>query len=357
MSRAFELAQMSVGYTRPNPPVGAVLVKNDQIIGEGFTQPAGQDHAEIVAIKSAISDTRGSDLYVTLEPCNHVGRTPPCTETIIASGVSRVHIALMDPAPHTNGAGVESLKSAGVEVSVVPPSEQALQLVEAFAKQINTGIPFVIAKFAMSLDGKIATHTGESQWISNELSRAYAHLLRSQCDAIMVGVGTVIKDNPRLTVRLKEDQSIRSPLRVILDSSGRLPDSSALLREDGQSLVIVSSIEHAKRIKLMGVDVLVAPRTKEGLDIAFVLKELGKRGILSVLTEGGSSVLGTMFDQELVDKVVAFVSPKIIGGTRSLSPVGGNGVDRLADAKNFNRIQVTELNGDIMVVGLSLIHI
>ncbi len=351
MTRAIELAQMAVGFTSPNPPVGAVLVKNDQIIGEGFTLPAGQDHAEVVAIKSAASGTSGSELYVTLEPCNHIGKTPPCTEAIIAAGVDRVNIALMDPAPHTSGQGVERLKSAGIEVSLFPPTQKVLELVEAFAKYINTRIPFVIAKFAMSLDGKIATRSGESQWISNELSRNYAHTLRSKCDAIMVGIGTVIKDNPRLTARMKDSQTTRYPLRVILDSSGRLPKSSVLLREYGQNLVIVSSDEAANRINSMGVDVLVAPSIEDGLDIAFILEELGNRGILSILVEGGAGVLGTIFERQLADKVVAFIAPKIIGGIDAPSPVQGQGVNFLAEAINLDRVQVTELNGDIMMVG------
>ena len=203
MSRAIELAQMASGHTSPNPPVGAVLVKNDQIIGEGYTLPAGQDHAEIVALKNAGSNALGSELYVTLEPCDHFGRTPPCTRAIIDAGVRKVHIALMDPAPHTKGLGVRSLESAGIQVSIYEPTQQSLQLVEAFAKHITTEFPFVVAKFAMSLDGKIATKLGESQWISNEDSRAYAHILRSECDAVIVGIGTVIKDTPRLTARVK----------------------------------------------------------------------------------------------------------------------------------------------------------
>lgn len=350
MNRAIELAQIAIGSTSPNPPVGAVLVKNGEIIAEGHTMPAGQEHAEIVALKKAGSGAVGSELYVTLEPCNHFGRTPPCTKAIISAGVSKVHIAMIDPAPHANGQGVESLRSAGIEVLVDPSNQQSLQLIEAFAKQITTGIPFVIAKFAMSLDGKIATASGESQWITNESSRAYSHSIRSESDAIMVGIGTVLKDNPRLTARLKTP-IVKQPLRVILDSSGRFPPSSAMLKEEGKTLIVVANEEAAGRIKLMGLDVLVAPNTDGGIDIPGVLNELGSRGIVSILVEGGASVLGTLFEKRLVDKVYVFISPKIIGGTASLSPVLGKGVEVLADARNLHNVQVAELDGDIMVVG------
>ena len=350
MSRAIELAQMASGHTSPNPPVGAVLVKNDQIIGEGYTLPAGQDHAEIVALKNAGSNALGSELYVTLEPCDHFGRTPPCTRAIIDAGVRKVHIALMDPAPHTKGLGVRSLESAGIQVSIYEPTQQSLQLVEAFAKHITTEFPFVVAKFAMSLDGKIATKLGESQWISNEDSRAYAHILRSECDAVIVGIGTVIKDNPRLTARVKTPL-VKQPLRVVLDSAGRFPRSSAMLKEEGETLIVVSNEEAASRIKLMGLDVFIAPNSEGAIDIATLLKELGRRGIVSVLIEGGANVLGSVFEARLVDKVVVFIAPRIIGGLGSPSPVLGDGIDVLANAVNLIDGRVTELNGDIVVVG------
>ena len=221
---------------------------------------------------------------------------------------------------------------------------------EAFAKHITTEFPFVVAKFAMSLDGKIATKLGESQWISNEDSRAYAHILRSECDAVIVGIGTVIKDNPRLTARVKTPL-VKQPLRVVLDSAGRFPRSSAMLKEEGDTLIVVSNEEAASRIKLMGLDVFIAPNSEGAIDISTLLKELGRRGIVSVLIEGGANVLGSVFEARLVDKVVVFIAPRIIGGLGSPSPVLGDGIDVLANAVNLIDVRVTELNGDIVVVG------
>ena len=351
MQRAVELARRSVGSTSPNPPVGAVLVRDGHVVGEGRTQPPGGSHAEDEALRMAGDAARGADLYVTLEPCAHHGRTPPCTDALIEAGVASVHIAVMDPAPHTAGRGVQCLREAGIPVTVDDGPREARQLVEAFAKHVSTGLPFVVAKFAMSLDGRLSSRSGDSRWISNETSRQMAHVLRAEADAVMVGIGTALADNPLLSVRDAPLPARGQPLRVVVDSTGRLPASAAMLATEGTTLVAVASPEAARAIEASGADAFVAPGANGRVDLPQLLAELGSRDVTSLLVEGGAALHGALFDGGHVDKVVAFVAPVVIGGDGVPGPVGGAGAERMADALRLRDVTYTELDGDMMVVG------
>ena len=243
MGLALSLALKAVGSVSPNPPVGAVLVRDGEVVGEGYTQPPGQAHAEIVAIRQAGPRARGATLYTTLEPCNHQGRTGPCSEAIIEAGVVEVHSAVTDPNPRVKGGGLSRLSEAGIAVSTGEMAGEASRLIEAYAKHVTTGTPFVTAKFAMSLDGKIATRTGSSQWITGEEARAYAHRLRAASDAVMVGINTVLADDPRLTARDGSGAALgRQPLRVVVDSRGRIPREARMLGEPGSTLVVTGGV-------------------------------------------------------------------------------------------------------------------
>ena len=351
MQRAIQLGREAVGRTSPNPPVGAVLVKDGRMVGEGSTQPAGEAHAEVEALRMAGDAARGAELFVTLEPCAHHGRTPPCVDAIIEAGVASVRVAVMDPAPHTAGRGVQRLREAGIEVTVEDGPIEARRLVEAFAKHVTTGMPFVTAKFAMSLDGKIASRSGDARWISNEASRLEAHRLRAEVDAVMVGIGTALADDPKLTVRGVPLRSAEQPLRVVVDSRGRLPVGAAMLGEPGRTIVGVGSAEAAHAAAHTGAEVLVAAAEDGRVGLGGLLGQLGAQGVVSVLVEGGSELLGSLFDQRLVDKVVAFVAPVIIGGGGAPGPVSGEGALRMADALRLSDVAYSELDGNVMIVG------
>ena len=355
MKRALSLARQALGTTSPNPAVGAVIVKDDVVLGEGFTLPPGQSHAEVVALQSSREGSQGASLFVTLEPCSTYGRTPPCTQAIIASGIREVHVATTDPNPQVNGKGLAELESAGIQVYQGEEEEEARELYEAFAKHVNTGIPFVTAKFAMSLDGKIATRTGDSQWVTGTQARSYVQELRRGCDAIMVGVNTVLRDNPRLTARDGEGKPLdRQPLRVILDSTARTPPDALLLKEPGHTL-IAATRPPADRIATLleaGAELLELPSTEEGtVDPGALLQALGARGVLSVLVEGGGTVLGSLSDLGLIDKVAAFIAPVVIGGRSAPSPVAGKGSESMAQAIRLKHVRVERLGEDVLVVG------
>lgn len=358
MEYALSLARLAVGYTSPNPAVGAVVVKDGLIVGMGYTQPAGSYHAEVVALRQAGDKARGASMYVTLEPCCHYGRTPPCTRAIIDAGIAQVHIAMLDPNPLVSGRGVEQLNEAGIETAVGICKEEASEINEAYVKFITTGLPFVIAKFASSLDGKIATKTGDSKWVSNEESRKYVHALRQRVDAIMVGVNTVLIDNPSLTARGcccgRGGITKVQPLRLVVDSKGRVSPEALIFKRPGESLVaVVEPLDPQKKRELMqiGVRVLELPGQEGLVNIEELLKALGGREILTVLVEGGSKLLGSFFDHHLVDKVLAFISPIIVGGEKAKTAVGGNGVDTIAEALRLSRVKTESFGDDILVSG------
>jgi diaminohydroxyphosphoribosylaminopyrimidine deaminase/5-amino-6-(5-phosphoribosylamino)uracil reductase len=355
MERALALARHALGTTSPNPAVGAVVIKDGSVIGEGFTLPPGQRHAEIGALEQAGAAARGASLYVTLEPCCNFGRTPPCTRAVIAAGIKKVHIACVDPNPRVSGKGCQELEDAGIEV-IVEESQEARELYEAFARHISTGLPFLTAKFAMSLDGKIASHTGDSQWVTGLEARSLVQRMRKECDAVMVGINTVLADDPLLTAR--DGSGVpreRQPLRVVLDSHARTPPGSRMLREPGATLIFTLSEASSERVNgLERAGAVVIP-TRAGpdgrVDLREVLAELGRRGVVSLLVEGGGMVLGSLFDAGLVDKLHAFIAPVIIGGEGAASPVEGRGVLRLADAWRLDSARLEAVGLDWLITG------
>ncbi|MFP3974998.1 MAG: bifunctional diaminohydroxyphosphoribosylaminopyrimidine deaminase/5-amino-6-(5-phosphoribosylamino)uracil reductase RibD [Dehalococcoidia bacterium] len=352
MQHALALGRKAKGHVSPNPAVGAVIVKGEEIIGEGYTQPPGSHHAEIVALKQAGEAARGATMYVTLEPCCHRGRTPPCTEAIIASGVREVHMAMLDPNPLVSGKGKEQLESAQINTYVGENGEEAQQVNEDYIKFITTKMPFVTVKFAMSLDGKIATRNFDSKWISNESSRERVHQLRTITNAIMVGSNTVVRDDPQLTART--DHGEHYPLRIIVDSSGQTPPQAQVFKEPGKTLIATTTeIDSTREQQYLeaGVEVTKLPSRNDMVDLAALFKALGERDIVSVLVEGGGQLLGSLFDLGLVDKVLIFIAPIIIGGEEAINPVAGEGVNLVAEAWRLTQVEVEQLEDDIMVSG------
>ena len=354
MRRALSLARRALGSASPNPAVGAVVVNGGKVVGEGWTRPPGQDHAEIVALRQAGERASGAVLYTTLEPCNHHGRTPPCTDAILEAGVVEVHAATADPNTSVLGKGRDALNAAGVRTVLGECEDEARTVVEAYLKFVATGLPFVTAKFAVSLDGKLATRTGESKWVSGEESRLYAHRLRAESDAIMGGIGTVLADDPQFTARdVPSDLSFRQPVRVVVDSRGRLPLEAKVLSGPGRPVVALATSDPGVQARLSdaGADIEVAPSPDGRVDLEDLFRRLGRREVTSVLVEGGGTLLGSLFDQGLVDKVVACIAPTIIGGEQAPSPVRGVGVEHVADAKSLDRVEVLQLGRDVVVTG------
>ena len=352
MEQALSLARRALGSASPNPAVGAVVVKDGTVVGEGWTQPPGQAHAEAMALEQAGSKAAGATLYTTLEPCNHTGRTPPCTQAIIEAGIAEVRASVVDPNPLVDGGGLSRLSEAGVRTCVGERADDACELMESYLKFITTGLPFVTAKFAVSLDGKLATRSGDSKWITGEESRRYVHQMRAASDAIMAGVNTVLADDPQLTARNEEGIAhIRQPLRVLVDSRGRTPRQARLLSEPGQTLVAVARADAITSRKLRDAEIESIPGHNGSVDLARLLEILGQRSITSVLVEGGGTLLGSLFDRGLVDKVVAFIAPTIVGGKAAPGPVAGIGVERMTDAMPLHRVKVMRFGRDVAVVG------
>ena len=353
MGRAVDLAKKAIGSVSPNPPVGAVLVKNQKVVGEGWTQPHGQNHAEIEAIRVAGPEASGAVLYTTLEPCNHVGRTAACTEAIINAGISEVRAAVIDPNPVVNGSGISRLSQAGIVVSTGDTVEEARQLIEAYAKYVTTSTPFITAKFAMSLDGKIATKTRSSRWITGSRARSYSHELRAMSDGVMVGINTIISDDSRLTARSEGGGALPNPpLRVVVDSQGRISKDSALFSEQGSVLIATALSPEAASSLSLGPDVSVIsiPGPDKRVDLPALLNYLGDNEVTSLLVEGGGELLGSLFDLQLVDKVCAFIAPSIVGGgSKAFSAVGGDGVSKISDAVMLENAKVVKLGDDFLI--------
>ncbi|WP_425445987.1 bifunctional diaminohydroxyphosphoribosylaminopyrimidine deaminase/5-amino-6-(5-phosphoribosylamino)uracil reductase RibD [Dethiothermospora halolimnae] len=355
MKLAIELAKKGVGYVNPNPLVGAVIVKDGKIVGQGYHRAFGEDHAEVDAIKNSNGDITNSTMYVTLEPCSHYGKTPPCVNTIIKNGISKVVLAMKDPNPMVSGRGINILRESGVEVIVGVLEEEARRLNEVFIKYITKNKPFVILKTAMTLDGKIATTIGDSKWISNEKSRYYVHKLRHKVSVIMVGINTIIKDNPKLTTRLNEIEG-KDPIRVIVDSKGRVPISSNILNIKSNSKTIIATTDKmdknkVKEIEAKGGEVIVTPATDNKVDIKYLIKKLGQQGIDSILLEGGGTLNYSCLNEGVVDKVISFISPKIIGGSEAKTPIEGEGKDYIRDSFKLRDISVSRFDEDIMIEG------
>ena len=350
MRQALRLARRGLGKTSPNPMVGAVIVKEGRIIGQGYHQSFGGDHAEIDALKSATEDVSGATMYVTLEPCRHWGKTPPCTDAIIKNRIGKVVIGMLDPFPEMRGKSVEILTQHGIETGVGILGKECRSLNEAYLKYIITGMPFVTVKFAQTLDGRIATAQGSSRWISSTESLKLAHKLRAHHDAIMVGVGTVLADNPELTVRLVKG---RNPTRVILDSRLRIPLNAKVLADQEKARTLVATTPAADKAKLaalrrMGIEVLTVPPDAHGkVDLTQLLKTLGQRQISSLLVEGGAETITSFLRLHLADKIIAIIAPKILG--KGTDAVGELNITDVSKALKLSFERVYRSGEDIVV--------
>jgi diaminohydroxyphosphoribosylaminopyrimidine deaminase/5-amino-6-(5-phosphoribosylamino)uracil reductase len=343
MARALALAERGRGHVEPNPLVGAVVVREGRAVGEGWHQRYGQAHAEVNALAAAGEAARGATLYVTLEPCCHFGKTPPCTDAVIDAGVSRVVAAMSDPFPQVAGRGAELLSRAGVAVEVGLCEAEARRLNAPYLKLLATGRPYVHAKWAMTLDGKIATRTGDSKWISNHASRHRVHELRGRVDAIVVGIGTVVADDPLLTAR---PPGPRTAVRVVLDHHGRTPPTSQLARTARETPVwVVTAGGPAPRLGALGCEVLSLP------DVGALLDEMGRRRMTNILVEGGAGVLGSFLDAAEIDEAHVFIAPRLAGGAGAKSPIAGAGVERIAEAMVLTAWQVEMIEGDVLLHG------
>lgn len=352
MRLALRLALKGAGRTSPNPMVGAVLVRGGRIIATGYHQRAGSDHAEIVALKRAGKRAQGATLYLNLEPCNHQGRTPPCSLSLIQSRVKRVVVGMVDPNPLVSGRGIRKLRQTKIRVDVGLLEAECRKLNEAFSKYVTRRIPFVILKLAASLDGRIATATGDSRWITGPDARRYVHKLRNQVDAVLVGAGTVLADNPRLTCRIAGG---RDPRRIVLDGRLRIPVTARLLheREPGKTIIIAglrAPLKKVKAIERRGAEVWQFPSRKGGIPFAPVLKALAKRGIVSVMIEGGAITAARALREEVVDKLCFFYAPKFIGGD-GREMIEALGIREMSYSRQIKNLGVQKLGKDLLVTG------
>ncbi len=354
MRLALRLAGKARGRTSPNPMVGAVVAKNGRVIATGYHKKAGEPHAEAIALRKAGRAAKGATLYVTLEPCSHTNkRTPPCTPLVVSSGIKRVVVATIDPNPQVSGNGIRTLRKTGIEVIAGVLEAEAKKLNEAFIKYITTGMPFVTLKIAQTLDGKIATAAGESQWITGEESRKEAHRLRDSHDAILVGINTVLNDDPSLTTRIHGG---RDPIRVIVDSKLRTPISAKVITQKSLAKTYIASLPTASKDKLVGlldagVEIVLAREKNGKVDLKHLMKMLGSYGIASVLVEGGAEVNASALKAGIVDKVVMFIAPMLMTGVDSLCSVGGTSPVTLKQAIKLDRVLLRTVGQDLMLEG------
>lgn len=354
MKRVLELAAGGWGRTNPNPLVGALIVKNGEIIAEGYHEILGGAHAEVAAFKNARQEVRGGTLYVNLEPCSHYGRTPPCAEAVIKAGIAKVVIAMEDPNPKVCGRGVKLLRDAGIETVVGVLEGDARKLNEIFIKYVTQQKPFVILKAAMTLDGKIASATGDSKWISGESSRQQVHLLRDRVAAIMVGVDTVLADNPALTAR-PVGKAGKDPVRIIVDSKGKIPIDSRVIKDEaaGTILATTSAIdaEKEKLLREKGVRLMKLDGPDGHVELEELLKQLYSLELDSVLLEGGGGLNAAALSAGIVDKAMIFIAPKIIGGRAAKTPVEGEGIGMMRDALRLEEVSVSRFEDDLLIEG------
>jgi len=354
--RALELAARGEGCVEPNPMVGCVVARGAEVIGEGYHRRFGGDHAEIEALRIAGPRAAGAEVYVTLEPCCHHGKTPPCTDALLRARPRRIVVALSDPFPEVSGGGIERLRAAGIEVVVGVMEDEARWLLGPYLKRVTSGRPWVIAKWAMTLDGRIASHTGSSRWVSGPASRAAVHRLRSRVDAILVGRETAQRDDPLLTARTEDEPPKRIATRVVLDSHASLASDSQLIRTAAEVPVLVAATADAPpsdcdRLTAAGCEVFSCPGASRAEQFDALLMELGRRDMTNVLVEGGGEVLGTLLDAGMIDEVHAFIAPKLIGGQGSPGPIAGNGLAAMSEAVPLMRPTIEQLDADVYVRG------
>ena len=351
MGIAILLARKGIGWTSPNPAVGAVIVKGGKIIGKGYHKRIGLCHAEINALKEAGARTNGGEMYVTLEPCNHFGKTPPCTDAIIKAGIKKVFVGMKDPNPLVSGKGIKRLLNAGIKVEAGILEEGCRDINEPYIKYMKTRAPFVTLKLASTLDGKIASAAGDAKWITGETARKHAHRMRAQADAVMVGISTVLKDNPELTTRLAMG---RDPLRVVVDSRLRIPVTAKVLNLERGGIIIATTEKASEgRINAMevrGAEVMILPSRKGVVDLRALIKALGKREITSLLIEGGSSLAASVLKEGIVDKIAIFYAPKIFG-REGLPMIGRLGIKILSEAVKLKDLKCRKIGEDILIEG------
>ncbi|WP_019153477.1 bifunctional diaminohydroxyphosphoribosylaminopyrimidine deaminase/5-amino-6-(5-phosphoribosylamino)uracil reductase RibD [Robertmurraya massiliosenegalensis] len=354
MNIAISLARATLGQTSPNPSVGAVLVKDGRLVGTGVHFKAGKPHAEVHAIQSAGDDAKGAVMYVTLEPCSHYGKTPPCAELMIQSEIKKVFIATLDPNPLVAGKGLEKLVHAGIEAEVGLCKKEALQLNEKFFHYIQTNTPFVTIKAAISFDGKTAAKTGDSKWITSLESRQDVHNLRHEHDGILVGINTILQDNPLLTTR--RPQGGKNPIRIVLDSELKIPTSANVIQDRSTETIIFTgnhfNIERKKELEDLGITIIILD--KPYIEVTEVLKKLGARKLMSVLVEGGSEIHASFIADNAFQQIIAYIAPKIIGGKKALPFVGGLGPEFIKDGKNLQFTAVEQLGRDLKITAKPL---
>ena len=368
MQRAIELARRGAGFVNPNPMVGCVVVKNDTVITEGYHEYYGGFHAERNALTNCTSDCKDATLYVTLEPCCHYGKTPPCTEIIIEKGIKKVVVGLLDPNPLVSGKGISILQNSGIEVVSGVEEDKIKDLNKVFLKYIKTKRPYVLLKTAMTLDGKIASYTGDSRWITNEKSRKLVHKLRSEMMGIVAGIGTVKSDNPMLNCRLECQQTtdngqqlnIHQPIRIIVDTKASISLESNIVKTANEYRTILAVGQQTtdnrqqtkiNELKSLNVDILYCEEKDGHVDIDDLMNKLGHKGIDSLLLEGGSCLNAAFLQAGCVDEVYAFIAPKIIGGEHSKSPIGGQGIELMKDAITFDKVEIEQIENDILIKG------
>ena len=369
MRRAIELAKKGGGYVHPNPLVGCVVVKDDEIIAEGYHEKYGEFHAERNALTRCKTETKGASLYVTLEPCCHYGKTPPCTEIIIEKGIKKVFVGILDPNPLVAGKGVKILQDAGIEVVVGLCENEIREMNKVFLKYITTKRPYVIMKTAITLDGKIAAYTGDSKWVTNDESRKMVHELRSELAGVIVGIGTVLADDPMLNVRLEGEH--HQPVRVVVDSNLRIPVDSQLVKTAKEYRTIVATtvisteaerngeisfncrrfLDSQRSLEMPGIELIECQSNNNHVDIKDMMTKLGAMGIDSLLLEGGGTLNAAFLEAGCVDEVWAFIAPKIIGGEGAKTPVSGKGIDNMSEAIKLQDIDIQNINGDILIKG------
>ncbi len=354
MQQALELARRGEGRTSPNPPVGAVIVRGENVVGEGFHPKAGEPHAEIFALRQAAGLACGADVYVTLEPCSHHGRTGPCADALIKAKVSRVFVGVQDPNPRVAGRGIEKLRQAGIEVSVGIEAEECRRLIAPFHRLLSAGMPYTIYKSAMTLDGKTATADGDSKWISGEQSRLLVHQLRNRVEAIMVGIETVLADDPLLNTRVP-DGGGRDPLRVVVDSHLRMPTDAAMLQQQSSSWTLIATTvddpEKVRRLQHAGAEVMCFPAVDGRVSLPHLWHELGRRDVQRLLLEGGATLAGAALRVGLLDQVQVFVAPKLIGGSATYGIFSGEGCQKLAEAVTLTDLRYRQVGEDILITG------